>query len=280
MGVRVGVMGDAWGASAGAGLAATAPPPLFAGAPQELLEDVELTTETWASGAPLLDSDTGPTHVRIMLSGWACREWVLRDGRRQIVGLMFPGDPCSYWTPLGGSRDHRVRALTACRVARLQTDAMMALIRRCPPIGVRVCEAAAVDAAVLNAWLMNLGQRKAPERIAHLFCELSLRLETAGLVRRGEPPLIPLTQQDLGDVVGMTTVHVNRVLQRLRLEGLIDIRKGAVLVLERRALERLCDFDAGYLFGGHSPTDGAGRRQAETPGVMALDPPASGPAPS
>jgi CRP-like cAMP-binding protein len=195
----------------------------------------------------LLDRNENPAEVRLLLDGWACRETTLKDGRRQIIGLMFPNDLCSYWTPLGGPWTHDIRALTACRVLCVDAESLSGLVRRTPFLGAHLRERAATDTAVLHAWLLNLGQRQARERIAHLFCELDFRLAAAGLCRGHPRPTIPLTQQDLGDTLGMTSVHVNRVLQALKLEGLIEVRKGSVSLMDSPGLSRICEFDPRYL---------------------------------
>jgi CRP-like cAMP-binding protein len=199
------------------------------------------------AGRSILDDREAPASVRILLDGWALRQKTLRDGRRQIVGLLLPNDVGASWTPLGPPRAPDVRALTACRVLRVEAEALAALVRRSPSVAARLVERASGDAAITHAWLLNIGQRKAPERMAHLFCELAFRMELSGLSRRGEAPTIPLTQQDLADALGMTSVHVNRVLQRLKGEAMIDIRKGSVSLLDTIALGRVCDFDAAYL---------------------------------
>jgi CRP-like cAMP-binding protein len=215
----------------------------FRNVPSQFVADLEIEPERLAAGASLLDADAPSGTVRILLEGWAVRSKTLRDGRRQIIGLMFAGDACSFWTPIFGPWDHEVHTLTTCRSLRTSAEQLLEMAQLSPAFAAMLAERTAVDAAIVHTWLVNLGQRKAPERLAHLFCELRHRLG----VRGGGSATIPLTQQDLADALGMTSVHVNRVLQRLRAEGLVDLRKGAVVVLDASGLARQCDFDPSYL---------------------------------
>jgi CRP-like cAMP-binding protein len=221
--------------------------PLFAGLSNGELAELRPTVERFSPGAALLDAQGGASCVRILLDGWAYRRKTLGDGRRQIIGFMFPGDVGSYWTPVGGARTHEVCALTPCRVLKVGAGAFEGMVQRYPVLAWRLSAGAVVDTSIIHAWLLNLGQRKAPERIAHLFCELQARLEAAGAGAVDEATTIPVTQQDLADALGMTSVHVNRVLQRLKGEGMIAIRKGAIDVIDGEGLGRLCDFDPAYL---------------------------------
>jgi CRP-like cAMP-binding protein len=245
------VTSDIWldGESAALIPALGVPCALFAGLRPDALAELQLEVERLPPGASLLDLEDPPATARILLDGWAVRSNSLRDGRRQILGLMFAGDLGSSWTPVFGPWDHAIRALTPCRVVQIARASLTELARGLPLLGDRIAQAAAVDAAIVHAWLVNLGQRKAPERIAHLFCELAYRLPG----RPQQASTIPLTQQDLADALGMTSVHVNRVLQRLRAEGLIDIRKGAVIVLDPEGLGHHCDFDPSYLTTSYAP---------------------------
>jgi CRP-like cAMP-binding protein len=226
---------------------ALSPCALLAGTPASAVAELSPAIERLPAGSVLLDREGNRAEVRLLLDGWACREMTLTDGRRQIIGLMFPNDICSYWTPIGVPWTHEVRALTACRVLRVEAEPLSRLADRIDAVQSRLGERACADTAVLHAWLLNLGQRKARERIAHLFCELNFRLEAAGLCKGHRRPTIPLTQQDLADTVGMTSVHVNRVLQRLKLEGLVDVGKGSVRLLDAAGLAQICEFDPAYL---------------------------------
>lgn len=106
-----------------------------------------------------------------------------------------------------------------------------------------------VDEATLRAWIVNLGRRDALERLAHLFCELHARLELVGMVDGGRFDL-PMTQEVIADALGLTTVHVNRTLQRLRSDGYIELSSGRLTILDVLGLQRIGGFDPNYLNGG------------------------------
>ena len=238
---------------------------LLAGLAPEVLSDLAPAVECLPIGSELVVPADPSPRVRILLQGWATRHKTLNDGRRQITGFMFAEDMGSSWTPADGYIDHGARTLTACRMLSVHGERLADLARRTPVIGTRVRRANLADFAILNAWLVNLGQRKAPERIAHLLCELSYRLR---LTRSGAGPahnFLPLAQQDIADALGLTSVHVNRVVQRLRANGFIEVRKGALILRDPAGLAKLCDFDATYLsgvipYGGDAqPLTGTGR---------------------
>ncbi|MGI8839910.1 MAG: Crp/Fnr family transcriptional regulator [Caulobacteraceae bacterium] len=220
-----------------------------------------------------------------LLDGWACRCKDFHDGRRQIIALLIPGDLLLQdHVPRAGAADHAVITLTEATIAWIPQEAMATVLRDHPGIARALRTAAAVELSALRAWLVNLGLRSAQQRMAHLFCELAARLEpipiglnqpdrdkraptrtperfpvarpvstfaegVAALADRRSPTAfdLPLTQQALGWALGLTTVHVNRVLQQLRRDGLIDFRGGVLAIPDPARLEALAGFDRAYL---------------------------------
>jgi CRP-like cAMP-binding protein len=147
--------------------------------------------------------------------------------------------------PLLGAMDHSIGTMTACVVAEIDHPAVERLTshRR---LAKALWWAALVDAAILRAWLVNMGQRSAERQLAHLLCELHVRLGMVG--RCGESSFdLPLTQQEIADTLGISPVHVNRVLQHMRGTGIIQFRGGRVDILNRLALLRLAEFSPTYL---------------------------------
>jgi CRP-like cAMP-binding protein len=183
--------------------------------------------------------------VLALVDGFACREKRLGDDRRQILSYVLPGDLLDPAPPPLGRADHAVRALSQCRVASAPGDAAARLLDR-PAIALAWWRLAVAEGAVARQWIANLGRRGAYERTAHVLCELFARLERLGLVN-GLACAAPLTQVDLGDAVGLSPVHVNRVLQQLRHDGLLDLRGKTLTILDRSALERAALFDPAYL---------------------------------
>lgn len=220
---------------------------LLAGLAPEYLVDLELRMESRNPGSELFNPREPGDSVHILMEGWACRDRPFGDDGRQITAFMFPGDLASCWTPLESPFDHRVRTLTPCRVMVADRARLADLARRNSVIATRLRRAMRTDVSILNDWLVNVGRRKAPERIAHLLCELNHRLEIACPSLYGADRLIPLMQQDIADALGMTSVHVNRVVQRLRANQLLEIRKGCIILRDPLGLARLCAFDSAYL---------------------------------
>jgi CRP-like cAMP-binding protein len=186
-----------------------------------------------------------PDHVHLMVEGWAARYKLLADGSRQITAFLIPGDFCDLHVTVLGEMDHSIINLTRAKVAYIPRSKMDALTER-PGLVKAFWWATLVDEAVLRAWIVNVGRRDAFEAVGHLMCELYVRMKNIGLAYDHCFEL-PLTQEDLGDALGLTSVHVNRVLQRLRAENLITLNRGMLTIRDYRALEQASGFNANYL---------------------------------
>lgn len=188
-----------------------------------------------------------PGTIPLVLSGFAYRFKLLSDGRRQIHGLFVPGDLCGHIHGfLFPGIDQAVRALSPAVVAAVPASALHGLMEEQPRIARALRANAVTDDAILREWVVSLGRRTAYERIAHLFCEVFLRLRAVGLVE-GLSCDLPLTQTDLGDLMGLSTVHVNRVLQHLRRDALITLKGPHLTVRDVTVLGRAADLDPTYL---------------------------------
>jgi len=211
------------------------------------LDDFESPSE-WVPAGSLIsaEGETSKT-VIILLDGFAYRHKDFRDGRRQIITLLMLGDICGASERLSGPASYGVRTLTRARIARIDIDRFGTMVDEHPAIAAALHKSALVDEAVLRAWIVNLGQRHAHERVAHLLCELAYRISDCGLLLTQDNFKFPLTQHELGSVLGLTSVHINRVLQRLRVEKLIEFRHGVVQLHDLNKLQALADFDPAYL---------------------------------
>jgi len=194
----------------------------------------------------ILSEGERPDHVHVIIEGWAARYKTLRDGSRQIVAYLIPGDFCDLHVAVLGHMDHGIVALTDCRIAYIPSGALDALTSDHNGLTKALWWATLVDEAVLREWVLNVGHRDAYERIAHLLCEMHARMKMVGLVEDGRLAL-PLTQDQLADTTGLTPVHVNRTLQRLRNENLIEIGKGMLTILDVNALRTAAGFNGDYL---------------------------------
>jgi CRP-like cAMP-binding protein len=190
-----------------------------------------------------------PAHVYIVLDGWAARYKVLPDGSRQITAFLLPGDFCNGEITVFKKMDHSVVALTPLTVALASPDTLIAMIRDQPELAQAFRRAALVDEAVLRAWVVNLGRRDAYGRVAHQACELHARMSHLSLLKKDEFDL-PLTQEQLGDALGLTAVHVNRILKRLRDEGLMQLQNRTLTLLDAKRLGEVAGFNPDYLHTG------------------------------
>jgi CRP-like cAMP-binding protein len=183
--------------------------------------------------------------VRLVLDGFAYRYKTLVDGSRSIVGFSMPGDLCHLHGSILGQADHSIATLSDCLVVDLSPETMDRLTSEAR-IGRALAWSALVDEAVLRAWLVNIGARRGPKRMAHFLMEWFTRLETVSLVQNGSCAF-PLTQEDLAQSLGMATVHVNRTLQHLRKSGLVTVQKHVLTILDRHKLSELGGFSPAYL---------------------------------
>ncbi len=211
---------------------------------------------TLATGEDLAVQGEPSNGVTVFLTGWAVRAKVLPDGRRQIIAFFLPGDVCGFGNDLFRIMDHMVSALTPVTLIDIDPSQLASVIEEHPRIGRAFRWDRAVSASIQREWTVNLGQRTAFERFGHLFCELLLRLKAAG-VADDEHFELPLTQTDLADATGVSTVHANRILQELRQAGLIRLQSGTVEILDYSRLVRLSLFDPSYLhLDGWRPDSG------------------------
>ncbi len=187
-----------------------------------------------------------PTHVHLFLDGWAYRYKVLDNGRRQILGFLVPGDLCDINVFILKRMDHAIETLTPGSVAGISRESLAELTNTFPKVMRAMWWDTLVSHAIQREWLLNLGQRQAGERIAHLLCELFVRLRCVGLTD-GPRCDFPLTQIDLADATGLSAVHVNRSLQQLRSSDLIEWKGRTLTIPDFANLVKFAQFNADYL---------------------------------
>ncbi|SCY93833.1 Crp/Fnr family transcriptional regulator [Paracoccus tibetensis] len=195
--------------------------------------------------ADLIREGDDPLHVRLILEGFACRYKLLPDGRRQIMAFLVPGDFCDLHIFILRTMDHNIGTLSPCRVVDIPRTRILEMTER-PALARALWWCSLVDEATLREWLVNIGARSAEQRIAHLLCELLMRLETVGLASNGSYDL-PITQAEIADTMALSTIHVNRVLQRLRAENLITFKNGALVIPDVPRLKAFSGFNPNYL---------------------------------
>ncbi|WP_158808823.1 Crp/Fnr family transcriptional regulator [Beijerinckia sp. L45] len=213
-----------------------------------VLEEISTGGETHEAGILLAQAGDALEGIFVVVEGLACSFKLRSDGARQITAYLVPGDFCDV-DVAPQIMDHCFGTLSACRIAKVSRETLRQVKQGRPAVAEALHISALVDEATLREWLMNIGRRSAEERIAHLFCELSTRMQAVGLVEDNSFRL-PLTQFDLGDTLGLSYVHVNRTLQVLRQQGLIVLRGKTLTILDAAGLKALAEFNPGYLRTG------------------------------
>ncbi|MFO1143724.1 MAG: Crp/Fnr family transcriptional regulator [Amaricoccus sp.] len=194
-----------------------------------------------------------PLDVSLYLArGWMCRTIDNNQGDRQLVSVQVPGDFVDLHAYPLTSLDHDVSTLTNVEVAVFRHADLDALVAEAPALARKLWFSTLLDAAIHREWIFKLGRLPSHGRVAHFICETECRLRAVGLCR-GNRFELPLTQPDLAEICGLTSVHVNRVLRDLRERGLAIVRGGVVEILDATALARLGEFDRAYLYVDDAP---------------------------
>jgi CRP-like cAMP-binding protein len=187
-----------------------------------------------------------PGPVFVMLEGWACRYKILPSGSRQILAFLMPGDCCDLHVGLLDQMDHSIQTITDALVATIDRVEMDEILDKRPAVAKAMYIAQLIDEGVLRAWITSMGRRASIERVAHLMCELYLRAKNIGLAT--EPAFkLPLSQLLLADALGMTPVHLNRVLKELKTREAITLERGSLSITDPVKLVTVAGFDENYL---------------------------------
>lgn len=188
-----------------------------------------------------------PADIAIILRGLAIRYRSLSGGRRQILGYLASGDLSDPFCVERKCVDHSVMLLGEAWVATVPISVVLGVARNHPPIERAFLLTAMAEQAILREWLLNIGQRSAYEKLSHLFCEMALRLTAAGQANRDGSVDLPLSQSCLADTTGLTHIHVNRILKRLRADGLVALNKRLLTIPDIGRLVAAADFEREYL---------------------------------
>jgi len=194
-----------------------------------------------------------PTRSCLLLSGFACTYKMTKDGKRQIVAFNLPGDIPDLQSLHLRRLDNGISTISPCSVGFITHEALHDLCARSPRIASAFWRETLIAAATFREWVLNVGRREAHSRMAHVLCELLVRLRAVGLVEDHACDL-PITQGEFADAIGVSAVHVNRVLQQMRAEGLIELTGNRLHIPDWERLQAAGDFDPTYL---HLETDQA-----------------------
>jgi CRP-like cAMP-binding protein len=187
-----------------------------------------------------------PNVVCLILEGFACRYATVSSGRRQILSFHIPGDIPDLQSLFIKVMDHNLAVLVPSKVALIPHDAMRSLIDRNNQISHLLWRDSLVDAAIFRKWMVGMGRRTAYVRFAHLICEFTTRMHAVGLMN-GNVCVMPFTQAEVADALGLSSVHVSRVLGRLRKQGFFTWQDGVLTIKHWQRLQKSAEFDPSYL---------------------------------
>ena len=188
----------------------------------------------------------------LLIDGWLARAKDLPGGERQVTQLHVAGDFADLHSFTLKCLDHDVMTLSDCIIGVAPHERIKEVTERFPKIARYYWFSTNVDAAITRELALSLGQRSAISRMAHLFCELHVRLDAVGHAR-DDGFDFPLTQRELSECLGLTVVHVNRTIQELRRRGLVELENRQLTILDKRGLEGVAEFDPSYLYLDRAP---------------------------
>jgi CRP-like cAMP-binding protein len=201
-------------------------------------------------GQDIISEGEEPRTVNLLVEGWACRYKMMEDGRRQILAFFVPGDLADLHVYILNAIDHSISAITPVKYARLAPKEFEDISDAHPKLLRALWWESLVTDSIQREWLVSVGQRDALESVAHLACELFLRLKTVGMCA-GNRCEFPLTQVDIADALGMTQPHVSRTISELNKTGVATLRRGMLEVTDLNRLKKLAVFNSNYLHHLH-----------------------------
>jgi CRP-like cAMP-binding protein len=216
------------------------------------LDSLQSDGKTFERHATLYGEGDRLDRTYIVRDGWAMRHKTLSDGRRQILNFVLPGDFIAIYGSLMETADHSVETLTRLQAYSFAPQRIVEVFGTCPRLGAAIAWAAGREEAILAEQVVRIGRRSAYERTAHLFLELLRRLQLVGLAGQHSFEM-PLSQDVLADSLGLSMVHVNRTLRRLRHAGLVRLVDKRLIIDDVAKLEGIADFTPGYVGAGELP---------------------------
>lgn len=198
------------------------------------------------NNAFLVREGSAPTECCVLLEGYACRHKTTSDGSRQIVSFHIPGDIMDLQHLQLPRADHNIQTITVARIAWVPMDALREVMRTHPNISDAMWRDALIDASIFREWVLNIGRRDAKQRIAHMLCEFVARQQAIG----PDGPqrfVLPMSQEQIADATGLTSVHVNRMLHALAADGVIERARREIRIVDWGLMRKAADFDPAYL---------------------------------
>ena len=205
-----------------------------------------IAVREYAAEQTVVGDGQSATECCLIAEGFCMRSKTIADGKRQILSIHIPGEIPDLMSLFLHVMDHDLATLTPCTLGFISHETLQKLHRRRPNVAEIFWRDTLIDAAMFREWIVNVGQRPAPSRLVHVMTELRERLRVIGCAN-GNSFAMPLTQEQIGDALGITAVHANRVIKQLREEGIIELHRGRATVLDETKFSELADFDGRYL---------------------------------
>lgn len=215
------------------------------------IEELPIVVRQFPAETPVVRDGERATNCCLIADGFCARSKTIASGKRQILSIHIPGEIPDLMSLFLHVMDHDLATLTPATLGLISHETLQRLHRRRPVVAEMFWRDTLIDAAMFREWLVNVGQRPAPARLAHVMLELRERLRIIGR-QDGNNFEMPLTQEQIGEALGITAVHANRIIKQLRQEGIVELHRGRVTVLDERKFLELADFDGRYLH--QSPT--------------------------
>jgi CRP-like cAMP-binding protein len=215
------------------------------------VETLPIAVRQYPADTAVVSDGERATDCCLIADGFCVRSKTIASGKRQILSIHIPGEIPDLMSLFLHVMDHDLSTLTPATLGFIRHETLQKLHRRSPSVAEMFWRDTLIDSAMFREWIVNVGQRPAPARLAHVMIELRERLRIIGRVDGGNFEM-PLTQEQIGEALGITAVHANRVIKQLRQEGIVELNRGRVTVLDERRFQELADFDGRYLH--QSPT--------------------------
>ena len=211
----------------------------------EAINALPIAIKDFPANQPIVHDGERPTQCCLIADGFCIRSKTISSGRRQILSLHIPGEIPDLQSLFLEVMDHDLVTLMPSTLGFIAHDTLRVLHRRQPRVAEMFWRDSLIDAAMFREWIVNVGQRPAPARLAHVVVELLERLKIIG--RGGNTINISITQEQVGEALGITAVHANRVIRQLREDGVVDFQRGRIVILSEYNLRELAEFDGRYL---------------------------------
>lgn len=213
---------------------------------KKAIHDLPISTLALRSNQDIVKMGEQPTRCCLIVQGFACAYKLTFDGRRQILALYIPGDIPDLQSLHLKVLDINIASISSCRLGFIEHEDIRQLCESHPRLASALWRETLVQASISREWMLNIGQRNSYSRIAHLLCEILMRLKVVGLADK-QTFVMPATQAELADATGMTPVHMNRSLQALRTDGLIVNTNKTITIPDWQKMVEAGEFAPFYL---------------------------------